>query len=489
MAAYLRPLPALSVLLLSILLVAPVVARSGAGGARSAEYYQRRYQGRPRRGPVPTAPPAEDGRDNRDEGYLQWKDTRSTVAPLNVTIGGPGRSLKAGLMVRGEVGVLKREQFGVLRASSSAAAKREGVKGISRPDSAGLPVLTVLRFANDACGSEIGGGWGTCLLPSECSRHRGVASGACAHGFGVCCVQSETCGGETSVNNTYFVNPEHPVAGVAVRSCILTVHKAAPDVTQIRLDLTEFQMAGPTSGTCKRDVFSVSGQDSNSIVPALCGQNHGQHLYLEVGERTGPVQLRVVTSSPSGHRWRVRISQLRRTEAGRAPPLCLQYLTGRSGRIASFNYRPAVQGQAGQPTDGGYMNNLNYMICIRKESGFCSITYSTDNFGSQAMANEFNIVNFENEESATGGTPTVPAGQAGVGPIKCRHDFLVLSLDRLCGERLNDAAASSTLTDNADVTDYSAGQFVVKFVSNHQRTGAGFQLDFRQNPCSSQQAT
>ncbi|KAF0294798.1 hypothetical protein FJT64_007580 [Amphibalanus amphitrite] len=259
-------------------------------------------------------------------------------------------------------------------------------------------------------------------------------------------------------------------------------------------------MAGPTSGTCKRDVFSVSGQDSNSIVPALCGQNDGQHLYLEVGERTGPVQLRVVTSSPSGHRWRVRISQLRRTEAGRAPPLCLQYLTGRAGRIASFNYRPTAQGQAGQPTDGGYMNNLNYMICIRKESGFCSITYSTDNFGSQAMANEFNIVNFENEESdggidprivatATGGTPTVPAGQAGVGPIKCRHDFLVLSLDRLCGERLNDAAASSTLTDNADVTDYSAGQFVVKFVSNHQRTGAGFQLDFRQNPCSSQQAT
>ena len=44
-------------------------------------------------------------------------------------------------------------------------------------------------------------------------------------------------------------------------------------------------------------------------------------------------------------------------------------------------------------------NNLNYMICIRKESGFCSITYSTDNFGLQAMANEFNIVNFENEDS------------------------------------------------------------------------------------------
>ena len=55
-----------------------------------------------------------------------------------------------------------------------------------------------------------------------------------------------------------------------------------------------------------------------------------------------------------------------------------------------------------------------------------------------------------------GGTPTVPAGQAGVGPIRCRHDFLVLSVDRLCGDRLNDAAASSTLTDNADVTGASS---------------------------------
>ena len=53
------------------------------------------------------------------------------------------------------------------------------------------------------------------------------------------------------------------------------------------------------------------------------------------------------------------------------------------------------------------------------------------------------------------GVPTVPAGQAGVGPIKCRDDYLVLSVDRLCGERLNDAAASSTLTDNADVTGQS----------------------------------
>ena len=44
-------------------------------------------------------------------------------------------------------------------------------------------------------------------------------------------------------------------------------------------------------------------------------------------------------------------------------------------------------------------NNLNYAICIKKESGFCSITYSTDGFGLKAMANEFNIVNFRDDDS------------------------------------------------------------------------------------------
>ena len=55
--------------------------------------------------------------------------------------------------------------------------------------SPGLPVLTLLRFANDACGSEVVGGWGTCLLPSECSRYGGIPAHGCAHGFGVCCVR------------------------------------------------------------------------------------------------------------------------------------------------------------------------------------------------------------------------------------------------------------------------------------------------------------
>ena len=49
----------------------------------------------------------------------------------------------------------------------------------------------------------------------------------------------------------------------------------------------------------------------------------------------------------------------------RAPGGCLQYFTGTSGNIASFN--------AG--TTGALIDNLLYSICLRKEAGKCSANF------------------------------------------------------------------------------------------------------------------
>ena len=70
-------------------------------------------------------------------------------------------------------------------------------------------------------------------------------------------------------------------------------------------------------------------------------------MYVEVGERSGPVQLRALTG-PGGsqRRWRVRVTQLARRSDGAAPPGCLQYHTGQLGTIESFNY-PATGAEAG----------------------------------------------------------------------------------------------------------------------------------------------
>ena len=70
-------------------------------------------------------------------------------------------------------------------------------------------------------------------------------------------------------------------------------------------------------------------------------------MYVEVGDRSGPLQLRAVIGPGSvQRRWRVRVTQYVRRAEGAAPASCLQYHTGRLGDIESFNY-PATGDGAG----------------------------------------------------------------------------------------------------------------------------------------------
>lgn len=112
-----------------------------------------------------------------------------------------------------------------------------------------------------------------------------------------------------------------------------------------------------------------------------------------------------------------------------APANCLQYFTGASGSIKSFNY-----GTTAPATGVGYFNNLRYSICIRKEMGFCDITFTNTDptvFGVDAMG------------------PAV--GEAGAGMTECDNDFILLGDLRLCGDRLNPALPAPNPTVNAPV--------------------------------------
>lgn len=48
----------------------------------------------------------------------------------------------------------------------------------------------------------------------------------------------------------------------------------------MRLDFEEFDINGVTNEACEQDAFQVFGQDSNSIVPSICGINNAQHSYI-----------------------------------------------------------------------------------------------------------------------------------------------------------------------------------------------------------------
>jgi len=87
----------------------------------------------------------------------------------------------------------------------------------------------------------------------------------------------KTCGMSTSVNCTYFVNPNFPSGCSAdAGKCSFTVWPCGDGICQLRLDFIEFNIAPPdANGNCNNDFFLVSGAASN--VPKICGLNTGEH--------------------------------------------------------------------------------------------------------------------------------------------------------------------------------------------------------------------
>ena len=52
------------------------------------------------------------------------------------------------------------------------------------------------------------------------------------------------------------------------------------------------------------------------------------------------------------------------------PDDCLQWSTGITGRITTFNFLNS---------GGSHLNNQNYNHCIRQESGYCCVQYTVSN--------------------------------------------------------------------------------------------------------------
>ena len=85
------------------------------------------------------------------------------------------------------------------------------------------------------------------------------------------------------------------------------------------------------------------------------------------------------------------------TAEWRPPQDCLQWFTGTSGYIYSYNYA------------GGYhLANQDYSNCIRTEQGYCSISYS-------AVSTTSFLLTLQNP-----GTATVATGSS------CTQDYVII---------------------------------------------------------------
>ena len=88
-------------------------------------------------------------------------------------------------------------------------------------------------------------------------------------------------------------------------------------------------------------------------------------MYVETGRQTSGQALKFTTVTASTvAQWRIKVSQIECHSISKAPNDCLQYYTGVSGSITSFNY-PTI-----------LLEDMIYTICIRQEHGYCAIDYS-----------------------------------------------------------------------------------------------------------------
>ncbi|XP_066250378.1 cubilin-like [Euwallacea similis] len=345
----------------------------------------------------------------------------------------------------------------------------------SRQDIVWLPFfwsVGLVRFLNSECNA--GNGFsGTCYTRRECNYLDGSRAASCANSAGVCCVFQRTCGGSSHLNNTYFVSPGFPATYKGGTTCSFTIEKQ-PDACQVRLDFLTLNLAQPNSnGTCITDALTVTG--GASIVPIICGENNGQHIYVDFNGNTSiTITIYVRSASSASRSWNIKIAQINCNCPWRAPTGCLQFYNELSGTVRSFNY-----GSSSVLNGTRQLAGLNYGVCVNMFPGYCSIQWSatSDPYSFSMTGNTFLAV----------GDNSIGTALAALTGNSCLTDFVVipapilngnstpLNTDRFCG--------NGFLT----VTSYSK-PFVLTVVTDgnelNDRGNRGFALSFMQELCS-----
>lgn len=175
-----------------------------------------------------------------------------------------------------------------------------------------------------------------------------------------------------------------------------------------------------------------------------------------------------------------------------APAHCLQYYTGTHGSVKSFNY----DSSAHNPAFEGYPNDIDYSACIKKESGFCSITYELYTDGEKILPFAIGS-NYDNGYSlwrsiatdcpddhlTIGGVRLCSGARPSRSPVMSYSGNETGSVSSLDLWKPSPFVLNATLDHPTVITDNTPGPFVIRFVSNHANNARGFYLKYRQNPC------
>jgi len=350
-------------------------------------------------------------------------------------------------------------------------------------------LFSIVQFPNQQCtASSSTTTYGTCFTSSECTSKGGSSDGNCAAGFGVCCViTASTCSSSISTNTTYIRNPNYPSSYTATSAgtCTYTINKVSDDVCQLRLDFQTFSgfVTGGDAGECY-DTFAAAGQTGKNPPSNICGTNTGYHMYVEFGaSSTDSVSITntyVSNGLTTAKTYNILARQISCTAEWKAPTDCVQYFTGKSGSVKSYNF------QGSQFLKGQIYNN-----CIRTEKGYCAIqwkessTTSPDPFA--IGADPTALINSDGcDPSANGAFIIIPnLSEDGIQKLPIPPSTTLAFQSQVCGsnfgvEGMKTIAQPLVTRQQPFVLGvYSSNSAPVDFPAQ-----TGFNLDYTQLPCS-----
>jgi len=352
-------------------------------------------------------------------------------------------------------------------------------------------MFSLVNFPNDECTSSESE-CGTCMTASECSGLKGYVSGTCAQGFGGCCVvYHDTCGGTISTNRTYIRNPGYSSSYTTAGTCTWTLAKSASNICMMRLDFDESSIAQPSSaGACTTDYFQGTPAKTGKATPLICGENAGQHIYIDAGDYSDSSATFALTLTGStARKWKIKVSMIECNSLQKPPQGCLQYHTGTTGTVSSFNWQDSTAYE--------HLQSQSYNACVRQEQGYCKIGWkqsstSIDTFkpgrGAPTAGTAFTSLNSAGCANANADSVIIPNGSDGgaynqncangaPGPVSAP------SVDQFCGGALTCITGSTTPAEViSNVRPFTLGVYF-NDAENTAVDNRGFKLNYRQVAC------
>jgi hypothetical protein len=121
--------------------------------------------------------------------------------------------------------------------------------------------------------------------------------------------------------------------------------------------------------------------------------------------------------APFNRQWTIAVYQLPCDHNYDAPQDCLQYFTGVTGTITSFNFQFVPVPVGGAIVPGRQLSNQDYSMCVRTESGYCSITYSACDDPVNGGTRGSFLINLNAQTQVN---------VALSGPNNCQNDYLLI---------------------------------------------------------------